>query len=201
MVDVASYTLRRIWFPIFLIVLIPVIITGLLIYHGILPRDEFFRPVMEKASLIILGIACVLAMIRYLIDRIAIFIWLFFLAVTLLCREFHFRGSGSGVYVALAILFYVGWCHYDKLAGYFANRTFVTMFFLVFFLYALSTSLDRSAWRFLPHRRIWSSPLEETVETVGHVVFILAILLSRFSENTLITRIAKSNEPNADIGS
>ncbi|MDF1812357.1 MAG: hypothetical protein P1V20_09085 [Verrucomicrobiales bacterium] len=187
-VDAAFYTVGRIWFPLFLIVLVPAIIAGLLIFHGILPGDDFFRPVMEKLSPKILGVAVLLCVIRYAVNRQAIFIWLFCLALTLLGREFHFRGSGTGVYFVLAFLFYMAWRKYDHLGEYFANGRFVTLLALVFFLYFLSTSLDRSMWRFLPHRRVWSSPLEEAIEAVGHIVLCLTILLAKPSENPLLKR-------------
>ncbi len=185
--DAFRLTLRTLWLAPFVVVVALAVALGLLIYRGVLPGDEFFRPVMERWAPIVLATTSLIALLRFATSRKTIFLWLFALAVVLLCREIHFTGTSAGVYPALGLLFYLSWCHYDRLGRFFASRGFVTLLVLVFFIYILSTSLDRSAWRFLPHREIWSSPLEELLELVGHIALGLAALVAREKENPLLT--------------
>ncbi len=183
-------TLRRllslIWFPALGAALVLSVLGGWLIFRGTLPGDGFFRPLMETISPWLLAVAMLIAAIRWVFSREVIFVYFFLLAGILLAREFHFAGTGGGVYSALGTLFYLAWCNFSKLENLFARRNIITGVALQFFLYSLSTSLDRSVWRFLPHRRVWSSPLEELIETIGHICLIMVLLLVARHASTLL---------------
>lgn len=103
-------------------------------------------------------------------------VWLFCIAATLLCRELHFAGTGTGVYLALGGLAWYGVRHARQLEPIWQCRHLCGCLFSAGCLYALAVSVDSGVWKFLPLSSWWSVNLEETLESTGHFFILLSAI-------------------------
>ncbi|HVW00557.1 MAG TPA: hypothetical protein VHB77_09460 [Planctomycetaceae bacterium] len=108
--------------------------------------------------------------------------WLCLLAGCFACREFHFPGTHEGVFVVAALLMWLGLQRIDDLAPLLRRRWAYASLCGAIAIYALTVSVDHGAWKFLPNWRLWGTNVEESLETFGHVVFLLSVLLTGFAD-------------------
>lgn len=139
-----------------------------------------WRGANEDMALIILGVSVVgfgLQAIKYKQD------FLFFmltLSVAFFCREWHFAGTSNGVYVVLALLAVWAVKRKDKLEPFYKGNAVEVWAWAAFSCYALSQIIARRVFRYvyLPGEEEMHVYLEESVETMAHVVMIITCLVS-----------------------
>jgi hypothetical protein len=149
-----------------------------------------FKDLMELAHPGTLLVFTFIMAVRYFISRTYLEGWLLALGVSLFCRELHFWGTGTAIYIALAILFYLGWKNKARLTALTGNRTALSLFCMVFVCYFVSQFLDRGIakrigwvilWDFtweMPHQ----SNLEEFLEFLGGFFLMLTPLFLRMEK-------------------
>ncbi|UCE86010.1 MAG: hypothetical protein JSU66_17065, partial [Deltaproteobacteria bacterium] len=111
-------------------------------------------------------------------------LWSFGVLVVLLCREIHFVGTSTGVYVGLVALFLLALRHYESLRESLERGVTINFLAMGFFSYFLAVTVDarwwkpRGAWPGIPGEDVFHVPLEELLELLGHVLIIGALLLA-----------------------
>jgi hypothetical protein len=126
----------------------------------------------------LLAAAMVVAVYLWLIERHPSRAWMICLPTALLCREIHFSGTGTGIYVALALIGIYSLRHRRLLQPVWECQPITCLWLGACTWYALAVSVDSGAWKFLPHSHWWSVNLEETLESGGHLAILLGVLAS-----------------------
>lgn len=137
------------------------------------------RGPQEMTALWLMGTATAIMLVRVSVFNYYLDFVLLALAVSFLCREIHFPGTHKGVYVAIAI---VGiWAYFRRkqiLAEFATSKILKIGFFGMAWTYMLAILIQRRAFRhMLPNEQLLHTPLEEVVENVCHIFFILVTLL------------------------
>ncbi len=134
-----------------------------------------FKDQMEMAHPGVLLTFTLIMFLRYYFSRTYLNGWLLAMGISLFCRELHFAGTGTAIYGALAVLFYLAWKNRARMTPLTENRVAFSLFIMVFICYFCSQFLDRGLakrvgwiilWDFsweLPH----ASNLEEYLEFLG----------------------------------
>jgi len=120
----------------------------------------------------LLGAAVAVGSFQCLLRMSLCRIWLLCIPITLLCRELHFSGTGTGVYVALAAIVWYGVRNSVRLQPVWNCRNACGCLFSAACLYALAVSVDSGVWKFLPLSQWWGVNLEETLESIGHLTIL-----------------------------
>jgi hypothetical protein len=102
--------------------------------------------------------------------------WMLCLPTALLCREIHFSGTGTGIYVALVAIAIYAIKHRRTLQPVWNCHVTTCLWLGAVSWYVLAVSVDSGAWKFLPYSRWWSVNLEETLESGGHLAILLGTL-------------------------
>lgn len=126
----------------------------------------------------ILAAAVVTACYLWLVERHVTRAWMICLPVALLCRELHFAGTGTGIYVALVAIGIYSVQHRTKLQPVWDCHATTRLWLGACSWYVLAVSVDSGVFKFLPHSRWWSVNLEETLESGGHLAILLGVLAS-----------------------
>lgn len=126
----------------------------------------------------LLAAALVVAVYLWFVERHVCRAWVIGLPAILLCRELHFPGTGTGVYVGLVILAISALRHRERLAAVWDCSPLCGWWLGAISWYVLAVSVDSGAWKFLPHARMWGVNLEETMESGGHLFVLLGVLSS-----------------------
>lgn len=168
--------MRQIWYPAFALSILLMIAVALLMHKGFVPLDEL---IFERLALSILAYATVLSFMRLFWGRRPFFLWLSALCLAAFCREIHFDGTSTGFYIALVVLIAVVLFKYPTLAEYLNTRIVPTLLASAFFCYFLAQTLDQQWWRFAIGKPLWSPPLEEFLEVLGHFCILLLAIFSR----------------------
>lgn len=124
----------------------------------------------------LLGGAVLVGLFQCLLRPSACRFWLLSLPAVLLCRELHFAGTGTGVYVALIAIVVTAVRHERRLSPIWNCRHICGCLFAAACLYGLAVSVDSGVWKFLPLAQWWGVNLEETLESSGHSFILAAIL-------------------------
>lgn len=137
------------------------------------------KSLQETLALVITVLAFISFSLRYYSGRSPVHLILVVLAVVFFCREVHFAGTSSGVYVALVVI--GAWVMYwrRRLKPLIDNGQF--RFWLVSTLgtYLLSQLIARRVFRFLPHESELHVPLEEIVENAAHLMLFVTSFVGR----------------------
>jgi hypothetical protein len=102
--------------------------------------------------------------------------WMLCIPTILLCRELHFAGTGTGVYLGLIAIVWFGCRNSTRLQPVWTCRNVSGCWFGAACFYALAVSVDSGLWKFLPHFSWWGVNLEETVESMGHLLILAGSL-------------------------
>ncbi|MEP1208513.1 MAG: hypothetical protein ABJM29_11000 [Rhizobiaceae bacterium] len=128
------------------------------------------KPVQELIAPTILAMAAGSVLFVYYWTRakfalmLALFVWALFL------RELHFEFMNGGILFALAGLMWwlsnvreelVGWLKVYWIRLWLAGS---------FFTYFISDMMDRHLFSFLPHYASWHDNVEESLESIGHLM-------------------------------
>ncbi|MBN2212362.1 MAG: hypothetical protein JW709_13270 [Sedimentisphaerales bacterium] len=174
--EILAYDLRVFSWPVLSIPALFTVVWAWLYAQGILtaPKEK-----LEIVGLSVIHVALAIALVRLMLARHVYFIWLVGLSGACVCREYHFAGTSTGIYVVLAVLLWSAWWFYGAMATYFRTRLVVNLLAAVFLCYIISQMLDQQWWRFLIGVPAWSSPVEESLEVLGHAGQVLLVSLSR----------------------
>lgn len=137
------------------------------------PYQETYAPVVLMAAV---GLAATLWLVR----RGFFYRWLTILSVCLLCREFHFWGTSTGIYIAIPLVMWYASANFQLMKPYVNHRLLVSLFVGAFITYFFTITVDRAVWKFLPHHSDWRNNVEETLETLGHLMIVAVIIISAF---------------------
>lgn len=124
----------------------------------------------------ILGVALFVALIIWAVRRDFYFRWWAILSACLLCREFHFTGTGTAIYFAVPLMFWYASANFEAMKPYVNNRWLVSLFVGAFVVYFFTITVDRAVWKFLPNHAHWRNSVEETLESVGHFMLLAALI-------------------------
>jgi hypothetical protein len=131
--------------------------------------QEILGPSLLGAALFVAAFQCVL---RGGVCRV----WMLCIPLTFLCRELHFAGTGTGVYVGLAAIIWFAIRNAGRLQPIWNCRNACGAWFGAACFYGLAVTVDSGVWKFLPHAQAWGVNLEETMESLGHLLILSATL-------------------------
>ena len=143
-------------------------------------RDGYLsKSRLENAGVVLIAIALGANAVRYYVRRNPVHLVFSALALAFFCREVHFTGTGSGVYVALVLIGAWVFLWRRKLAPSLFVRTFRVWLGSTAVTYVLSQLIARRVFRKLnlPYEDEVNVPLEELVENVAHVMFLITSLI------------------------
>ena len=181
-VPYVRFCLGQIRLPMLIIPPIAAVSLGIACYY----QGAFVQKhVVEAAALIVLGAAMLVGGLQWAIKRDAFAGWVLGVTLALFCRELHFMGTSSGVYVALVFLALFAWFKYPWFADYLAHRRNLTLLAMAMFTYALSVSIDQHWWQFDVILNMGTT-LEECLEIVGHAFVLLLALTMRKGKGVLL---------------
>lgn len=167
------------------ILVIPAALTAWIGTQTAHPLWQYTRkPYQEILGPSILAVAAVLSVAVWLKRRNFYHRWLAILSVGLFCREIDFQGASTGIYITVALLTWYASCNIESMKPYTENRLLVTLFVGAFITYFAAITVDRAVWKFLPHHRLWRDSIEETLESLGHLMILSVIISSAFVRRT-----------------
>jgi hypothetical protein len=155
---------------------------------GMMITENLYAPekgLLEFAAIVMLSVATALAFARFLASRHPFFLWGSGLLSVLLCREIHFMGTSTGVYIGMVVMLVVANRYYANLREYLATSFVTNALAMGSFAYLVAVTIDarwwkaRAAWPGIPGEEVFHVPLEELMELVGHVLILAALLLAR----------------------
>ncbi len=138
------------------------------------------KPIQEIIGPGIIALACLAALTLWVRRGEFHWLWLALLTGSLFCREYHFAGSGIGIYFALAAVFWYGSRRIDNLRELLAPRIVVFMVVAAICTYFTAKTFDHGVWKFIPGERDWHNNVEESMETTGHLWLLATILIAGF---------------------
>jgi len=136
------------------------------------------KPYQETYAPIILAIATGCAAALWLTFRGFYYRWLLLLSGCLLCREIHFVGTSTGIYFAIPLLMWYASSRFESMKPFADNRLLASLLVGAFVTYFFAITVDRAVWKFLPNHAFWRNNIEETSETVGHLLILAMIICS-----------------------
>jgi len=143
-------------------------------------RDGYLsKSRLENAGVVLIAIVLGANAVRYYVRRNPVHLVFGALALAFVCREVHFTGTSSGVYVALVLIGAWVFLWRRKLAPSLFVRTFRVWLGSTAVTYVLSQLIARRVFRKLnlPYEDAVNVPLEELVENVAHVMFLVTSLI------------------------
>lgn len=104
--------------------------------------------------------------------------WQALFALCVFLRELHFRGTNAGFYIAAGLLVWWASRYRERLEPFVSSKAVVTAFAATLWTYLTSKMFDRHMWDWALPSSDKRNVIEENLETVGHVLLILTIVLS-----------------------
>lgn len=139
---------------------------------------EFISPIILAFGVIIAAALAATRLEPY-------FYWLVIFAFCLLLRELHFRGTNAGFYIAIVLL--IWWASHarDQLEPFISDRKIATLLMAALWTYLISKTFDRHWWDAQMTARVSRDLFEENLEILGHVLFVVLVIVSTFVEGPL----------------
>jgi hypothetical protein len=174
---------RGIWF--FLPTLLGILLVYWLMGHGCYDTEATIKPFCDNAALLIIVPATIVFLIRVFIYRNYIDIIMLVMAASFSCREIKFTGTQLGVMIVAGIVFV--WIIFwkDRLLREIKNADiFQVVLTSTVFTYLIAFLVQRGALKhILPNIDMASEGIEELLENVGHLMFLITGIVSFFSLN------------------
>lgn len=138
------------------------------------------RGTNEDMALILVGISVAGFGIQAIKYRQEFMFFMLTLCTAFFCREWHFAGTSNGIYVALALLAVWAFMRKDQLGSFFSGNAVEIWAWTAFSCYLLSQLIARRVFRYvhLPREEDMHIFLEESVETMAHIVMIITCIIS-----------------------
>jgi hypothetical protein len=177
------------WWPL---LMGPLAMAGVYIAQAVSKEQIAWRGANESMALVIVGISVIgfgLQAIKY---KQEFQFFMLALCAAFFCREWHFAGTSNGIYVVLAILAVWFFKRQRQIDGFFKGNAVEVWFWATFSCYALSQIIARRVFRYvgLPGEEEMHIYLEESVETMAHLVMIVTCVVSWF----VAARMGRRNE-------
>ena len=152
-----------------------------LVYLAKMTGQEWLvsRGANEGIALGMVGVCVVGFGLQVIIFRCEFHLFMLALCASFFCREWHFPGTSKGIYIALVVLALWAVIRKDKLAIIRDNRLKIWLW-ATFGTYLLSQLIARRVFRYvyLPQEANLHIFLEETVETVAHMMMIVTCFVT-----------------------
>jgi hypothetical protein len=175
---------KGIWF--FLPVLVGTLITYWFLYNGCYDSEATIKPAMESIAVWIIGSAVAVFFVRLILYKQHLDLLLFLMAINFCCREIHFAGTNEAVIVVIVIVFllFLKWKNIILDTVKDADWFLVVLGSLLFtYLFAFLVQRDFFAHvlPILPDEDAISEGLEEVMENIGHLLFLVLGVVAFFS--------------------
>ncbi|MCF7955665.1 MAG: hypothetical protein K9M75_07685 [Phycisphaerae bacterium] len=158
----------------------PAAMAWVYIAHAIGKGDLVSRGANEDIALILVGISVAGFGIQAIKYRQEFQFFMLALCAAFFCREWHFAGTSNGIYVALVLLAVWAVMRKDQLGSFFSGNAVEVWAWTAFSCYLLSQLIARRVFRYvhLPSEEEMHIFLEESVETMAHIVMIITCIIS-----------------------
>lgn len=139
---------------------------------------EFIAPVILAFGVIIAAALAATRLEPY-------FYWLAIFAFCLFLRELHFRGTNTGFYIAFVLL--IWWASHarERLEPFISDRRIASLLMAVLWTYLVSKTFDRHVWDSQMTGGMSRDLFEENLENLGHVLFVVLVIVSAFVDGPL----------------
>ena len=137
------------------------------------------KPVVEIASLVIMGLFLFGIVVRFAVTRDIFLLWAAGLMAIGLCREIHFTGSDEMLLIGWPILAVIVIWRYDLFKSYLMNPVLINLLVGGFLFYCTSQTVGQRWWKGLPGEEAVFVRLEETIELLGHCMVGIAFLFCK----------------------
>lgn len=172
--DAAVYLLRSInirylLLPVFLVFFI----SYALVKGYYLPR----KVVLEYIGLLVISYFLLVALLRYRYEKNTFNLGCVWIIFAFASREIHYTGSVPLVYASVLVLIYLILTRFDFFKPYVDNKPYFSIFSAAILSYFISVTIDQRWWRFVPYEDMVNTPLEESMEIIGHLFLGTALIL------------------------
>ena len=140
------------------------------------------KPVQEIIAPVVIGLTAMLVLfVHYWVRAfftllLACFVWALFL------RELHFNGTGYGLYISLIVLAWLASSRRDEIRDFLERPSIGALLSCSIWTYFITKLFDRHYLSFLPDYAVWHNNVEESLETLAHVmVFALVVVTLRIA--------------------
>jgi hypothetical protein len=157
-------------------------IAMLLVYVARLTHQEQIvsRHSNESIALILLSIPLAGFLIQAFLFRSGFHLFMASMCAAFFCREWHFPGTSKGIYIALTLLAFWAVRRKQTFVKIIGNGRFKIWLIATFWTYLLSQLIARRVFRYvyLPREAELHIFLEETVETIAHLMMIVVCFIA-----------------------
>ena len=136
------------------------------------------KPVQEIAAPTLIGLTAGLAVAVHCWLRTLFTLMLASFAVALFLRELHFTGTNNGFYLAVIILAVWASAKREEIREFISNRWIAGLLACAVWTYFVTKLFDRHYFSFLPNYVAWENNAEESLETLGHLMVFVAVVLT-----------------------
>ncbi len=140
----------------------------------------FSKPIQEIIAICILTINIIVILTAHVKMRKFVTLWLLLLGIALLCRELHFYGTNRGFYIALILL--ATWCAVKrvKFVQEIQSTGGARLLVGALWMYCMTKVMDRDYLYFMPKYEEWNDYVEESMESVGHIMILtMSVIILR----------------------
>jgi hypothetical protein len=168
------------------------------IAQAVSPEQIAWRGANEGIALILVGISIVGFGIQAIKYKQEFQFFMLALCIAFFCREWHFAGTSNGIYVVLVILAVWFFKRQRQIDSFFKGNSVEPWFWATFSCYALSQIIARRVFRYvsLPREEEMHIYLEESVETMAHIVMIITCAISWFIASRLKDKCEEIGDKN-----
>lgn len=130
------------------------------------------KDLQEIAAPVVILVAALVSLYVHYCLRVLFTLFLAVLACALFYRELHIIGSSRTLYATIVILAVLCSVKREALREYFSERVISALLFAAMWTYLVTKLLDRNFFTFLPNYYAWSHNVEESLETVAHLMIL-----------------------------
>lgn len=169
--------------------------------HGI--GEGEVKGVSEVIAIWLMSLVVFIFLLRSVIYKLPTDIVLLIVGIAFLCREIHFAGTDTGVYVVVAIGGVLAWIWRDNILEELAGKKQLKAgLFCMFWSYLVTLLIQRRVFRehrigILPNEQTIHITLEEVTEDIAHLMFLLVGIISFFYSVKKIKSIEDAEDVNS----
>ena len=136
------------------------------------------KPVQEIAAPVVIGLAAGLAFFvhRWVREFFTLILALFVCALFL--RELHFYGTNNGLYAAIVVLAWWASSRRDDIGEFLKWPSIRGLLAASLWTYVFTKFFDRHYFSFLPDYYSWNDNVEESLETLAHVMVLALVVVT-----------------------
>jgi hypothetical protein len=141
----------------------------------------------EDVAIFLIAAAAIAWAIRARILRERMALLMTVQALIFTCREIHFRGSDTGVYVGTGIVLIWAlawaWRYHEQLVTERTDWRMLSFLTAAIICYMVSVLIQRRAFKGLPLEADLHIPFEESAENMAHILFFIAAIVHQRRRN------------------